>query len=91
MADRAIAKELVKPAIEAVVATGAAPWLRVERAYLRWCRRAKPAPCKFGREQAIAIECRCEGCVEALCHFYFDQVAQKFAADLSPHTKGFQR
>jgi hypothetical protein len=49
-----------------------------ERAYRRW-RAGHPAePCVYGKEQPIAVDCNCEGCIEKLCFFYFDQMATAF-------------
>lgn len=49
-----------------------------ERAYRRWEAGEKAEPCKYGREQFQATDCKCEGCREKLAFFYFDQVALKF-------------
>ena len=54
------------------------PLHRAERAYKRWRAGRPHEPCKYGREQAYAIECKCEGCIETLCFLYFDHVAARF-------------
>ena len=54
------------------------PRPRAVRAYRRW-RAGEPAePCVYGKEQAIAVDCHCEGCIQKLCFLFFDQVAKRF-------------
>lgn len=48
------------------------------RAYRRWNAGALPERCKYGKEQAIALDCRCAGCLEKMIYFYLDQAATKF-------------
>jgi hypothetical protein len=57
------------------------PRAKAERAWKSWRAGGPLTPCKYGKEQAIAADCTCEGCIEKLCWFYFDQVSTKFGVD----------
>lgn len=74
---RKIAPDIKHNAIEALVGVRVSRQAAT-RAWGRW-RNAYPAErCKFGAEQAIAVDCDCPGCIEKLCFLYFDQVATTF-------------
>ena len=56
------------------------PFAVSDRAYKRWKHGRPATPCRFGsmKQQARALDCTCEGCIEKLCYLYFDQVVAKF-------------
>lgn len=58
------------------------PQPRAERAYRRWRKRLAAAPCKYGRDAIMAVQCNCEGCIEKLCFLYFDQVLKRFGVPI---------
>lgn len=80
---------LLPRAIDAVRMASGQSWARVEAAYERWQRGLPADPCRYGKEKPVAIECRCNGCFQSLAFLYFDQVAAKFSAPLTPFTTGF--
>jgi hypothetical protein len=50
----------------------------LEESYTRWSTGAPPVPCIYGpREQARALDCRCDGCLMRLAAFYFDSILHR--------------
>lgn len=80
---REIPRPLLPACYDALCEHSKLPRTAVHVAYQKWQRSAPPDPCRYGAEKPIALECTCRGCVESLCFFFFDQVANKF------HTEGF--
>ena len=68
---------MVAAALTALYRVGV-PLHRSERAYKRWRAGRAAERCRYGTDQALAVECKCEGCIESLCFLYFDQVAARF-------------
>lgn len=59
---------------------------RMEDTYQRWLRGVPADRCHFGKEQGLALDCRCLGCLQVLTFLYLDQVHAKLAMPLSRHT-----
>ena len=54
-------------------------WDYVVMVYSRWTEFTRLPPCKYGKEQLLAIDCNCDGCRATRLYNYFDQVARRFA------------
>jgi hypothetical protein len=66
-------------AFRAIYRRSGLPMQQIEDAYERWEAGVSPLPCKFGPvEQRKAFECRCPGCMQALCFTFFDMTAATF-------------
>lgn len=81
MSERIIPAYLMPQVIDTLLAQGVSR-ATIDRSYRKWQAGLMADPCKYGRERAIALDCRCEGCTEVLCDLFYAQVAAKFPASL---------
>lgn len=84
--NRAFSEVLAKQVFTALNGNGRVPGPVIRHAYEKWCLHQPAQPCRYLHEHAIAIDCECQGHLEQMCYFFFDEVVKKLnSGEVAPN------